>query len=542
MNVRRNRPDKEARRKERRSERILSIFKALVLLVLLGATAYGVIRSGLYDDKLWLPVATGTLALLFLTLFIRNFFADINGIGWLLVGLLATLVAVKGLSMYWTVSEAETVQELLRSSMYLAVFVLALAAVSSERQVAPLMDAAILIVSIVAGYGVLQKVRPVEYGITSIDGFRVDSTLDYANTAAMMLGVGVALALARMTSSRNPLIRGLYAAIALCCVTVLFLTASRGGIFSLGIGVLVFLVITSDRLQALANVFLLSIPGAALIWSMQSLDGLLEVGASEARKVADGTTFGVYLLVAMIVAFVLQAVYALVMNLYELTDLSRRSLNMVAGVLAVLILVTGVFLTVNRYGGVGKAYESLTEGPENNGNIGQRLASLSIGYREDYWKVGWASWKQNPLTGTGAGTFQFTWLKERDSDTGVKQIHNLYLEQGTETGVFAFAALLGFVGLLVGYTIRATLKSGLDGERRVLLAGLVSALLVYLISSVIEWHWYIPASTMYFFILAAVAVKLAASPEWLTPKAASPIRTVVHEPLASKTDSASPNG
>jgi O-antigen ligase len=388
----------------------------------------------------------------------------------------------------------------------------------------------------------LQKVRPVEYGITSIDGIRVDSTLDYANTAAMMLGVGVALALARMTSSRNPLIRGLYAAIALCCVAVLFLTASRGGIFSLGIGVLAFVAITPDRLQALFSVFLLAIPGVALVLRMQSLDGLLEVGASEAQKVADGSAFGVYLLIAATFAFILQAVYAFLMGQYELTALSRHCFNILAGVLAVLIVVTSVSLTMSRYGGVGKAYESLVEDPDNNGNIGQRLTSLSIGYREDYWKVGWASWKQNPLTGTGAGTFQFTWLKERDSDTGVKQIHNLYLEQGTETGVFAFAALLGFVGLLVGYTIRATLKSGLDGERRVLLAGLVSALLVYLISSVIEWHWYIPASTMYFFILAAVAVKLAASPEWLTPKAASPIRTVVHEPSASKTDSVSPNG
>jgi len=32
---------------------------------------------------------------------------------------------------------------------------------------------------------------------------------------------------------------------------------------------------------------------------------------------------------------------------------------------------------------------------------------------------------------------------------------------------------------------------------------------VYLVSSVVEWHWYLPASTLFFFVLAASAVRLA---------------------------------
>ena len=518
MGVRVHRAGKEVRHKERRAGRILSVFKSVVLLILVAGTVYGVIREGLYDDNLWLPVATGTLALLFVTLFIKNFFAEMPGSCWLMVAFLAVLVAVKGLSMAWTVSEAETIQELLRSSMYLAVFVLALAALSSERQVAPLMDAAVLIASIVAGYGLLQKLRPVDYPVSSLDGVRVESTIDYVNTTAMVLGMGVVLALARIASMRNPLIRGLYAALVLACVVVLYLTASRGGIVSLGLGVVVLLALDKDRLQSLANILLLFVPAAGLIWRMQSLGGLLEAGASEQEKLSDGVTFGGYLIVALIVAFVLQAVYAFLMGRYELTLLSRRFLAALAVGVTVLVVVAGIFLTVNRYGGVGKAYETLVNNPANTENAGQRLTSLSLGFREDYWKVAWASWKQNPLTGTGAGTFQFTWLKERTSDSGVKQVHNLYLEQGTETGVVAFLALIGFSGLLVGYTVRATLRSGVTGDRRVLLAGLVSCLVVYLVSSVIEWHWYIPASTLYFFVLAAVAAKLAASPGWLTSK------------------------
>jgi hypothetical protein len=38
---------------------------------------------------------------------------------------------------------------------------------------------------------------------------------------------------------------------------------------------------------------------------------------------------------------------------------------------------------------------------------------------------------------------------------------------------------------------------------------------VYLASSALEWHWYIPPSTLYFFIIAGVAVKLAAREDWV---------------------------
>src|SRR3712207_7872231 len=48
---------------------------------------------------------------------------------------------------------------------------------------------------------------------TTLFRSRVDSILGYANTTAMMLGMGVVLALARMTRMRNAVFRGLYAAL-----------------------------------------------------------------------------------------------------------------------------------------------------------------------------------------------------------------------------------------------------------------------------------------------------------------------------------------
>jgi hypothetical protein len=502
------------RDKHRRPGRLLAVFKGLVMLALLAATAYGMLDAGLYRDELWLPVAAGVLALLFVTLFVRGFYWDLPSVGILLVGLLAVLVAVKGLSMVWTISETETIKETLRSSMYLAAFLMALAALTSGRQVGSLIDASVFMVAAVAGYGLLQKISPIEYPVRSLDGIRMDSTLQYSNTTAVILAMGVVLALARLGTLRSFALRGLYAAITLSFFIALYLTVSRGGIGSLGIGLIVLSVITSGRLRMLADLLLLSLPGAWLWWQMQSLPGLLGTGVSRQQKIADGTLFRNDLIVALIVAFVLQAAYAILMNRYELSPVLRRRLGILVVAGGVLAVVSGAFVVVDGYGGPGQAYSTLLGDAKETGNAGQRLATLDISSRGDYWRVAWEAWKERPLTGTGAGTFQYTWLEDRPGFKGVKQVHNVYLEQGTETGLFAFVALLGFVGVLVGYTGRATWRSGPQGERRLLLAGLGSALMVYLVSSAFEWHWYLPASTLFFFILAAVAVKFASREDW----------------------------
>jgi hypothetical protein len=505
---------KEDRDKHRRPGRLLAVFKGLVMLALLAATAYGMLDAGLYRDELWLPVAAGVLALLFVTLFVRGFYWDLPSVGILLVGLLAVLVAVKGLSMVWTISETETIKETLRSSMYLAAFLMALAALTSGRQVGSLIDASVFMVAAVAGYGLLQKISPIEYPVRSLDGIRMDSTLQYSNTTAVILAMGVVLALARLGTLRSFALRGLYAAITLSFFIALYLTVSRGGIGSLGIGLIVLFVITSGRLRMLADLLLLSLPGAWLWWQMQSLPGLLGTGVSRQQKIADGTLFRNDLIVALIVAFVLQAAYAILMNRYELSPVLRRRLGILVVAGGVLAVVSGAFVVVDGYGGPGQAYSTLLGDAKETGNAGQRLATLDFSSRGDYWRVAWEAWKERPLTGTGAGTFQYTWLEDRPGFKGVKQVHNVYLEQGTETGLFAFVALLGFVVVLVGYTGRATWRSGPQGERRLLLAGLGSALIVYLVSSAFEWHWYLPASTLFFFILAAVAVKFASREDW----------------------------
>jgi len=501
--------------KGRTAGRNLTIFKSLVLAVLVVITFYGMLNRGLAGVERWLPVAAAILGLVFITLFVADYFADMPRIAWVLVGLLVALVAVKGLSLTWSIGRTETVQELLRSSVYLAAFALAAASLSSWRLVGPFVDGMNLTAGAVAGYGVLQKVNPVEYPSNSTDGIRVGSTLEYANTVAVVLGMGIALGLGRMTQLRNPAVRGMYAALILIFGAILYLTFSRGGMLSLAAGLVVLFAVSGRRLEMFGSLLLISGPLAWLVWRVQGLDTFFEYVSEEAPRAADGATFRNYLIVAAIQAFLLQAVYAFLVGRYELAPALRRSLGVAA---AVIVLMGAGALGFVVYGGQQGSDELLgafSRKVEDTDDVRDRLTSLSSNSRSNYWRVAWEEWKEHPLTGTGAGTFQYTWLENRPGFGGVKQVHNVYLEQGTETGIVAFLALGGFAALLLGYAARAAwrMRSGEAGERRVLLTGLTAAATVYLVSSALEWHWYIPPSTIYFFILAGVTIRLAARPE-----------------------------
>jgi len=497
-----------------RGGRRLAVLKALSLLALLGVIAYGLITDGgLYFEEDWLPVAAGVLGFTLLTLLVRGYYSDVPRVGWVLVCLLGALVFVKGVSLVWTVSETLTVQELLRSAMYLAVFAVSLAAITRQRQMEPLVDGMMLLIAPLAGYGLLQKVDPVEFPIESVSPGRIASTLDYANTFAMVVTLGIMLGLARLGSLRNPFARGVYAAVLLCLCAALFFTFSRGGFVSLGVGLLAFFVLASDRLQGLANLLLFSGPLLWLLYRTRSHEALYSSESPEQASLAAGSAFLTDLIIAAAVALALQTAYAFASRSYGLDRGTRRLLG--AGALVAVVLLSGA----GAYAALGPGSPLGTSGGGTGGAQGmqERLTSLDS-LRYTYWRVGLEAWREQPLTGTGAGTFQYTWLQERPVASGVKQIHNLYLEQGTETGVFAFASMICFALVLALYTAASALRTpgggpgGPEGTRRTLLAGLTAAIVVYLVSSALEWHWYIPASTLIFFVLAGAAVKYAAFP------------------------------
>ncbi|HZC84303.1 MAG TPA: hypothetical protein VE194_07720, partial [Rubrobacter sp.] len=112
----------------------------------------------------------------------------------------------------------------------------------------------------------------------------------------------------------------------------------------------------------------------------------------------------------------------------------------------------------------------------------------------------------HPLTVTGANTYQIVYEQNKpDNSESVLDAHSVWLSLLSDTGIFSFLAFAAFsVGCLclAFYNALSTTRTT---RSRALLAGSAAALTAYLASSTIDWNWYIPASTLPFFALAAVA-------------------------------------
>ena len=227
------------------------------------------------------------------TVLVRGYYADVPQAGWILVVFLAALVGVKGLSMVWTISETETVKEVLRSSMYQAVFV---AGSGGARLRAPGRAARRRRHS----HGQPRSPatgccrRSPRSGTPGRLGGRgeVDSTLGYANTLRRGSRDGGGAGARADGRDAQPLLRGIYAALTLAFLVVLYLTVSRGGIGSLGVGLVLLFLLVQNRLQALVNLLLVASPWAWLLWRVSGLGFCKASTSPTPSRLADGLAFG----------------------------------------------------------------------------------------------------------------------------------------------------------------------------------------------------------------------------------------------------------
>jgi len=142
----------------------------------------------------------------------------------------------------------------------------------------------------------------------------------------------------------------------------------------------------------------------------------------------------------------------------------------------------------------------------------ERYTSLHAGDRILLWKIAWENWTRHPITGTGGDTYRLVYQQEKPDAAGeVLHPHSMWMSLLSDTGILAFLAFAAFsIGLLV-IAAQNALRKGRSRRSRAIIAGSAAATTAYLISSSIDWNWYIPASTLPFFALAAVAAGMVRS-------------------------------
>jgi O-antigen ligase len=134
----------------------------------------------------------------------------------------------------------------------------------------------------------------------------------------------------------------------------------------------------------------------------------------------------------------------------------------------------------------------------------QHFSQLNGAGRHDFYRVAFDAFKEEPLHGIGAGTYQFAWDRHRTIKQPVLDAHSLYLESFAELGVVGGLIVLALVAGLL-WTAFAAWRAAPHPQRE-RCAVLFATMLAFAVGAGIDWFWEIPAYGAVFVLAAGVTV------------------------------------
>lgn len=428
---------------------------------------------------------------------------------WAALALLGALVCWTALSLLWTESVGNTSGEVARVAGYLGILWLAMLVRGGDgaRRIVAGVGAAIALVAFVA---LLSRLHPSwfpEAGETvlfiSDSRERLSYPLNYWNGLAALIAIGAPLMLQLATGARTVVVRSLAAAALPALALTAFFTLSRGGIAAAFLALAIYLALSVDRLPRALTLLLGGAGGAALVFAAASRDALQEgLRGPIAQQQGDE------MLLLTIVVCALVGLAQAVLSIALLRDLrprwttvsrSQAQIGLIAGVVA--LLLAGVALDAR--GRAADGWDEFREGGAP-GSGTERLGSVAGQSRYDFWKSAVDENATRPLSGTGAGTFEFWWARNATTQESVRDAHSLYLQVLGELGLVGFALLLGLMlAVVLG---GAWVALGAGARERAVLAAAVAGCAAFWLTAGVDWMWQIPVLPVAMFLLAGAVL------------------------------------
>jgi len=399
------------------------------------------------------------------------------------------LVVWQGLSITWSIQPDRSWDYVNRDLVYLAFVCLGMIVAAvvphAPREVATLLAA---LLGLMLTYALVAKAIPAlhaDYGRLA----RLRSPIGYWNALALLGDMALVLGLWRAARKRVDGVLLVFAA-----TIAILLAYSRGGLL---IGVVVagvWLALTSQRFETLVTLALGGGLGVAVAGVSLLLHGITDDHQSHATRARDGVLF--LLLVAglgAIAGLLARAAFRL-----DPTPARRQRATLALLVLLVVGALGGIVGVGLHSGG------STSASPAGSHCVqgASRFACNSSDERLDWWKEAWQSFREQPLHGTGAGSFQLAHEVRRTHFTRpVKEPHNLALQALAETGIVGFALFAG-AAVAALLAIRSRIRE--DGAS----AALAICALAYVLHVLIDIDYeYVAVSAPFFLVLGLLIAR-----------------------------------
>ena len=469
---------------------------AVALFSLLVVVLIGNAHGGYY------PTAWGWCVLVFAWVAGVAHFAGrraLDGLELGFLGALSVFLAWVALSAAWTSDIDGTVLEVQRGLVYLF-GVLAALLVLRRGWVAHLLGGLLAGATWLSAQALGDRLFPDADPDQVIVQDRLQGALGYANGFGLLAVLGAVLALGLAVHARTLAARAAAAAVLPILLTAAYFTFSRGAALAFAAGLLAVAVLDRRRLALLSAGVLVALPAAAAVWIASETDALTSSRASADAIADEGGELALVLLGLMVASAVLAVVAGLAERRVRVPRGARLGYAAVLAGVAVAVVAGAVIdqggpraLADRAYDGVNqdKLPVDLTEANDLN----SRLGSIGSTPRVNFWRVALDQHEEHPWIGSGAGTYEQFWKRDRPGAEEARDAHSLYLETLGELGWIGLVLLAVALAVPLAAAVRAR------GEPLAAVAG--GAYVAYLVHAGVDWDWEIPALTLFALLCAA---------------------------------------
>jgi O-Antigen ligase/Tetratricopeptide repeat len=418
-----------------------------------------------------------------------------------LIGLVAFVVWT-ALSIAWSSSNGASILEVERAIVYPLGLLAALLIVRKDALSAFTGGLAAGVFAITT-YGLATRLFPDRIGVfDSVARYRLAEPIGYWNALGIFAAMGVLLSLGFAARGTTIVGRAAAAATLPFLLATLYFTFSRGAWIALAVGFVAAVAIDPRRLQLVSLAALLSPLLFVCVWLASRSDALTHQSAALADAARQGHRLAVWIVLLATGCAALAVAFLLAERRFQAGRTTRRTY----GAVLAAALVAGLAVVVVHYGGpvslsetAYDAFRAPPVGAGSSGNLNNRLLDFSGNGRYDMWRVAVKDFRHNGLLGSGAGTYEEVWNRDRPLPGKVRDAHSLYFEALGE---------LGPIGLVLLILALATPLVAIGKARREpVAAAAASAYVAFLAHAGVDWDWEVTAVTLVgVFCAAAVLI------------------------------------
>ena len=414
------------------------------------------------------------------------------------------------ISAFWSPTVTGAVEDAWRVLAYVGAVGLTLLVV--ERRTVPSLLAGVLAgVSLIGGYALLTRLLPDRLGdFESLPTLRLADPIGYWNGLGVYCAMGTLLAVGFAARAERVVWRAFAAAIPVVLVTAVYLTFSRGAWLALGVGLASAVALDPRRLQLMVVVLVLAPWPALAVLAASDADGLTDQALGLDRAVEDGRVLLVYLSALLVMAAVAGALFTVEERRRQIGRGGRAAF----GAALVALALAGAAWVWAEHGSPWKladqAWADFHRPPDRSGaDLSGRLFDLSSNGRIELWGVAWDDFRSAPIAGKGAGSFEQSFYRNRESDSVARDGHSLYAETLGELGIVGLAFL--------GTVLVLPLVAGVRARREPFATGAAGSYVAFIAHAAVDWDWELAGVTVVALVAGCALVAYVRSGEAIEP-------------------------